>query len=34
MLVKVKTNNIIDTNKLKSAGVVLAQELLGLRKTY
>ena len=31
---KMKTNNITDANNWKYAGAVLAQELLGLRKTY
>ena len=31
---KMKKNNIIDANNLIYAGAVLAQELLGLMKTY
>ena len=34
VLGKMKTDNITDTNNLIYAGAVLAQELLGLRKTY
>ena len=34
VLGKMKTNNITDANNLIYAGAVLAQELLGLRKTY
>ena len=34
VLGKMKTDNMTDTNNLIYAGAVLAQELLGLRKTY
>ena len=34
MLGNMKMNNSTDANNLISAGAVLAQELLGLRKTY